>query len=444
MPLPPPLFNPLTSPEPLTQLEILAGPLGLLAFLLLVPLVRLARRSAPHVALIAGGVAWVVLTAGPLSAAVLAVGVGAGVLWIAAVAAMRRRGTISHSGGVAAVWLGLTALIFPLWWWPQWPWFGWQSVRMPPLHNLGFAYFYLRLIAWGVDWSREPTRALDPLRSVCWLAYPPIMRLGPIVPREVFFERLAAWRSGEPIAWREVGKRFGWLIVGGVFLVMVANNTPKPFADRADYFAAPELYSTKVLWRAVYFIPIQIYLILWVYNELAAVVGLLVGIRVDNNFDCLPAATSVRDFWRRWHITVGAWLRTYIYIPLGGNRSPAWVTYTAVFGFCGVWHGASWSFLVWGLSQAVALVAQKWWDNFWLWASPAGRANAIQNPKSKIQNSHAGGGGVAPSRTPALLAWTGVCWLLTMHYQIVTIFMFADFEHFGTRVLRELWIRMWA
>lgn len=441
MPLPPPLFNPITAREPLTVLEILAGPMGLAVFLLFVPLVRLFRRSAPHAAIIVCALAWVILTAGPLSAVVLAAGVGVGVAWIAAVAALRRRESLSPTAGVAAVWIGLTALTFPLWWWPQWPWFGWQPSRMAALHNLGFAYFYLRLIMWGVDWSRDPTLKLDFVRSLCWLAYPPIMRLGPIVRRDVFIERMTAWQSGEPIAWRELGKRVGFLVIGGVILMAVANNTPKAFATQPDYFTAPELYSSKVLWRAVYFIPIQIYLILWVYNELAAVVGLLVGIRVDNNFDCLPLATSVRDFWRRWHVTVGAWLRNYIYIPLGGNRSPAWLTFTAVFGFCAVWHGASWSFLVWGFLQAAALIAQKWWDIFWLWVSPAGVADSIQNPKSKIRN-----GGIdvsARSVSPARALGLAIGWLLTMHYQIITIIMFADFEFFGTRLLPEIWKRMW-
>jgi len=72
--------------------------------------------------------------------------------------------------------------------------------------------------------------------------------------------------------------------------------------------------------------------------------ALWIGIPVDNNFDWLPRATSVREFWRRWHITLGSWLRDTIYIPLGGNRGVVLLNYAAVFGFCAVWHGPSISF----------------------------------------------------------------------------------------------------
>lgn len=467
MPVPPPLFNPILAPEPLNWIEILGGPLGLAVCLLLAPLARIVGIRSPLAALIGFGLIWTFGTAGPAAGAVLLVAIAAATACLLVLIQLRRSGSFSERGMIVATWIGMTLMVLPLWWWPQWSWYAWKPSRLPVLHNLGFAYFYLRFIAWGVDWARSPERPLEAARTIAWLLYPPIMRLGPVLARERFFERLDAWQPRAVLPWRELATRFALFAIGITLLLAVSKNTPNAFADKPDYFAAPELYATRVLVRAFYFVPLQIYLILWTYNELAAVVALLVGIRVDNNFDWLPAATSVRDFWRRWHITVGAWLRTYIYIPLGGNRSPSWITYTAVFGFCGVWHGASWSFLVWGLSQAAALCVQKWWDLIWMRGTEALRhegtkgadgslrsqsdtaagrsenrrqesaptAAAVQNPRSKIQNR-------AAMPSAAGLAWTGLCWLLTMHYQAATILAFADFDHWGTRLIPELLRRL--
>ena len=113
---------------------------------------------------------------------------------------------------------------------------------------------------------------------------------------------------------------------------------------------------------------------------------------------------------------MGVWLRKYIYIPLGGNRGLVPLNYLAVFMYCGVWHGASWSFVAWGASQAVALIVQRWWD--------------------MLRSRSAG-----PVRPPSKIA-TVICRLATMHYQLATIVIFADFEHVGTRLFPELARRM--
>lgn len=417
-PTPSPLFNPITSGSPLTPLEALAGPFGLLAFLPLVPLLRRLGRFRPAAAIVGVGAAWVVATAGPLSAAVLAGGVALGVIWIRFIAACRERGRITAGVAIALVWIGLTTLIFPLWWYSQWPWYGWSALfgappsRLAALHNLGFAYFYLRLIAWGVDMARSPERGpLRGLETAAWLAYPPCMRLGPVLSRTVFLERLAAWQPAARPPWREIGQRFLLFVLGGAALGVLTHNMPEPRAGGPDFFSAPQSYSTDQLFRVVVYGPILIYFLLWTYNELAFVAALWTGIRVDNNFDWLPAATSVRDFWRRWHVTVGAWLRAYVYIPLGGNRSSPWLTFSAVFLFCAIWHGPSWSFLAWGASQALALIAQRAWDQ---WRGPR------------------------PDDQPARPIVAVPCWFLTITYQLLTILVFLDFEYSGTRILPEL------
>jgi len=413
------MFNPVTASTPLTLMELLAGPIGLIAFLPLIPLARLLAPRGRAGAIALTGVLWIFASAGPAATAVLLGWLLVTIGYLVGLHRLRAADRLSRRGMIAAIWIGLTLLIAPLWWRSQWGWYGWEPSRMAALHNLGFAYFYLRFISWGVDWAGKPDSPLRLGETLAWLLYPPCMRLGPVLPRETFFERLAAWAPAAAIPWREVGRRFGLFILGGVLLMVLNNNTPHTPPGGESFFAAPEKYSTTALIRAFYNVPIGVYLILWTYNELAAVAGLLCGIRVDNNFDWLPAADSVRDFWRRWHVTVGGWLRTYIYFPLGGNRGFVPLNFMAVFVFCAVWHGPSWSFLVWGVAQALALIVQRGWDRL------LGRDRKSEN---------------APR--PANPAWRSVCWLLTMHFQALTILAFTDFDHSLTRFVPELWRRL--
>ncbi len=410
----PALFNPLLAERPLSRTELFAGPLGLLAFVPLIPVALLLARWNPAFAVIATSLIWLTLTLRPATTLALGGGVCVGVLFILMLRRLRHNGALSAGAMIAAVWLGLTALILPLWLGPHPPWY---PSRMAPLHNVGFAYFYLRLIAWGVECARQAPLAPLPPTSVwlTWLFYPPIMRLGPVVSLASFAEAFQAWSPRHGPNGRAGMQRFGLCLLGASGLFLTAGLLPRPLAEGGDVFATPERFATAQLAAALYLVPVQIYFLLWTYNELAAAIGHWLGLPVPNNFNWLPLALSVRDFWRRWHVTVGGWLRNYIYIPLGGNRRSAWLTYTAVFGFCAVWHGASSSFLAWGVSQAAALAMQRGWDR---WR-----------------------GGEKPLR-----AWPAraLAWVATMNYQAATIMIFADFEHCGLRLLRELGRRLIA
>ena len=420
-PRPEPLFNPLIAPvdQPLTPAEILAGPFGLIAFVPLVPLLRLLARRWPRGALIGCGLIWAAATAGPLAAAILLAGCLLASTWVVGLGALRRSGRLSRRAMIALVWLGLAALLAPFWWQARWSWYGWDGgSRLAVLHNIGLAYYFLRLIAWGVSLARHPEEPLRPIETLCWLLYPPCMRLGPVMLREEFLERLAAWQPRARPELRQLTQRFGLFVLGVVVLGVVTRNVPTVAPATADFFSAPQQYSTSALARIFYLVPIQVYLLLWSYNELAVALSLWVGIRVDDNFNWLPRAASVREFWRRWHVTVGRWLRDYVYLPLGGRRGAVPLKYAAVFGFCAVWHGASWSFLAWGASQSLALSLQRWWDLL------SCRLGLTDRPRGRW--------------------WTVLCWLATMHYQAATIVVFVDFDHCGGRLLGELGRRLLA
>lgn len=448
LPTPSPLINPLARGGELEFWTMMSGPLGVVLFVPLIPLVRMLAPHAPRAALIGAALAWLVVTAGPGPTFMLLLFVAAGVSLLMILRELRRREELGPRATVAAAWVGLHVLILPLWWRPRQDWF---ASPMPALHALGFAYLAIRMISWGVSIA---ARAQAPLRlgdSICWLLYVPCMRNGPVMLRDTFLERFDAWRarmrsrrrwfsplpasslaiagpaSAEPAApdgarwayWRAVLPRFAGGALAAFLLGAIVHNLPRGRSDGLDFFSAPQVYATRHLSRVFYLLPVAIYLFIWAYNEFAAGAAAALGLRVDDNFDHLPRATSVRDFWRRWHTTMGRWLRDYVYIPLGGKRGlaglGAWsapLNTTAVFAYCAVWHGASVSFLVWAASQVAALAIQQGWDAFWTWCGP--------------------------HRRPRGVAWTVLCWVVTMHYQVATILIFMDFEHCGTRIIPEL------
>ena len=359
------------------------------------------------------------LTAGPLAPPILLAGVLVGGAWVVILGRLLRDGRIGRRLMLTLLWFGLIAMVAPLWWQASWSWYGWHGgSRLAVLHNAGAAYFLLRFIAWGTQLSRHPAGALRPLDTLTWILYAPCMRLGPVLLRREYLERFNAWNPRSPAPWKHILQRFGLFLIGGFFLAVITKNVPAAHEamSGSDFFSSPELYATGRLLRVFYFVPIQAYLLLWMYNELARAISLWIGIRVDENFDWLPKSTSVREFWQRWHVTVGRWLRNYIYVPIGGGHGLAPLRYAAVFGFCAVWHGASVSFLLWGASQTAALTVQRGWDYV---RTQCGWRNL-----------------------PSNRFWLACCWLVTMHFQLATILVFMDFRHCGLRFFRELWGRL--
>jgi D-alanyl-lipoteichoic acid acyltransferase DltB (MBOAT superfamily) len=114
----------------------------------------------------------------------------------------------------------------------------------------------------------------------------------------------------------------------------------------------------------IYAYAVQIYSDFFGYTNIAIGIALLLGFTFPQNFDAPYSATSITDFWRRWHMTLSRWLRDYLYIPLGGNRGGTLLTYrnlmlTMLIG--GLWHGAGWTFVVWGGIHGTALCVERWW-----------------------------------------------------------------------------------
>lgn len=150
------------------------------------------------------------------------------------------------------------------------------------------------------------------------------------------------------------------LILFGLFLKMVVADNLGILVDKV--YAAPELYGSGDILLAMFFYSFQIYGDFFGYSSIALGCALAMGFTLTDNFRTPYLSGSVQEFWRRWHISLSSWFRDYLYIPLGGNRVavPRWAFNTlVVFTVCGIWHGANWTFMLWGAVYGFLLVMER-------------------------------------------------------------------------------------
>ncbi len=147
------------------------------------------------------------------------------------------------------------------------------------------------------------------------------------------------------------------LMAWGLFLKVVIADHLALFVNQV--FAQPGDYPSAVLLWAAIFFSFQIYCDFYGYSTIAIGAAQVMGFRLMKNFNHPYAATSIREFWQRWHISLSTWFKDYVYIPLGGNKVsiPRWYVNTLlIFGLSGIWHGPSWMFLIWGLLHAFYII----------------------------------------------------------------------------------------
>lgn len=250
------------------------------------------------------------------------------------------------------------------------------DARLDFLLPVGISFFTFQSMSYTIDIYRG---RLDPIgdypRYLLYVSFFPQLVAGPIVRARDLLPQLAA----RPPVTDAMGGRGLFLIgLGLAKKVIVADFLALNLVDRV--FASPGLYSSLELAIGVYGYAVQIYCDFSGYSDIAIGSALLLGFRFPDNFDAPYRATSLQDFWRRWHISLSTWLRDYLYISLGGNRGGAWRTYrnlmlTMVLG--GLWHGAGWNFLIWGLLHGAALALQRAWQRQ---REAAGRRPLLRGP----------------------------------------------------------------
>jgi alginate O-acetyltransferase complex protein AlgI len=194
------------------------------------------------------------------------------------------------------------------------------------------------------------------LRFAIYVAFFPQLVAGPVLRAGQFMPQLAGRLALDAQKLRSGIHLFG---VGPVKNVVVADNVA-PLVDHI--FGSPQGLSSLAIWTGAAGFMIQIYCDFSGYTDMARGASRMLGLEIPIKFDHPYLARSITDFWRRWHISLSSWLRDYLYIPLGGNRSGTAATYRNLIltmGLGGLWHGASWNFVIWGLYQGVLLALER-------------------------------------------------------------------------------------
>jgi alginate O-acetyltransferase complex protein AlgI len=231
---------------------------------------------------------------------------------------------------------------------------GWHAHDLPL--PIGISFYTFQSIAYVVDVYRGTMPAIRRLDGyILFVSFFPQILAGPIERAQHLYPQIerigarpGAWAAAAPLLLAGFAKKF-----------LVADNIA-PFVDRV--FEAPAEASLATLVFATFCFGIQIYCDFSGYTDLARGLARGMGVELVRNFDRPYSAASVTDFWRRWHMSLSGWLRDYVYIPLGGSRGGLVATCRNLFAtmlLAGLWHGASYCFLVWGALHGGVLVVER-------------------------------------------------------------------------------------
>lgn len=225
---------------------------------------------------------------------------------------------------------------------------------------LGISFFTFTQIAYLVDAYRGTAKEYSIVNYVLFVTFYPHLIAGPILHHKEMMPQFDRARSKVIIPGNVARGLFVFCI--GLFKKVVIADTLAPIATQGFDVSASlnmlEAWSTSLAYT------LQLYFDFSGYSDMAIGIALLFNIKLPINFNSPYKAVSIQDFWRRWHMTLSRFLRDYIYIPLGGNRKGHYRTYfnlVATFVIGGIWHGAGWTFIIWGLMHGVAQVIQRLW-----------------------------------------------------------------------------------
>lgn len=225
---------------------------------------------------------------------------------------------------------------------------------------VGISFFTFQSLSYTIDVYRREIKPLTNLLDYAfYVSFFPQLVAGPIVRARDFIPQIR-----RPLfVSDEMFGRGIFLIVSGLFKkAVISDYISVNFVERI--FDNPTLYSGVENLMGVYGYALQIYCDFSGYSDMAIGIALLLGFHFNINFDSPYKSASVTEFWRRWHISLSSWLRDYLYISLGGNRKGKvrqYVNLIITMFLGGLWHGASWNFVLWGVLHGVALAVHKFW-----------------------------------------------------------------------------------
>ncbi|WP_081457928.1 MBOAT family O-acyltransferase [Desulfobulbus propionicus] len=230
-----------------------------------------------------------------------------------------------------------------------------------PLANIalpiGISFYCFQAMSYTIDVYRETVNPQYNLKKfVLYISLFPQLIAGPIVRYSDIFQQL----NNRNLILANVYEGIVRFCIGLAKKILIAD-TMGAIADKI-FISQPEQIPTAAAWMGSVAYALQIYYDFSAYSDMAIGLGLIFNFHFLENFKFPYGSCSISDFWQRWHISLSSWLKDYLYIPLGGNkisRTRTYVNQLIVFFLCGLWHGASWNFVAWGLWHGLGLIIEK-------------------------------------------------------------------------------------
>lgn len=293
---------------------------------------------------------------------------------------------IEHSRYVKKLWL-IFGILFNFWWlifFKYWT-FGTENINhlfhqsltvKNILLPIGISFYTFQNVSYIIDVYRGRSKAEKNLINYgAYITMFPQLIAGPIVT----YDHVAKELKNRTHTIQKVEDGLKTFTIGLGYKVLLANQLGHLWNDISSI--GYESISSKLAWMGIFAYSFQLYFDFCGYSLMAIGLGKIMGFELPRNFDHPYMSLTMTEFWRRWHITLGTWFKEYIYIPLGGNRkgSKRMVFNTfVVWLFTGIWHGASWNFILWGLVLFVIIMSEKYWTGkFFNKIKPLGHAYMI-------------------------------------------------------------------
>jgi len=377
------------------------GPLGVMVYLVFVPVFWIVPRPWRSAYLITTSLLLTLITVGHAFTLTVAAAALASYLIICAGIHPRR------------YWIAVSILLASyavLLMWPQPPWL--PTVAEPIRFYLqwaGLAYLFLRSLHLLNDTANRRMPLPNLREFLTYMLFAPTLRMGPIQRYADFKEQL----HGNLAANRRFGTAFQRIATGIVRLMILAwlmENMPLE-----SFFKDPWQYTTSQFLLRAYLAPMYFYLWMSGYADLSIGIARLMGFVLPENFNYPWLAVNITEFWRRWHITLSEWLRDYIFTPLVRRRWHYFWAFMITFTFCGLWHGER-SWVLMGIAQGVGLSIMRYWSQ--MWKRQKSRQTRLYRGLARV--------GLVGTAFNSFLAW-----LLTYHYETATILVAMDVSHSG-------------
>jgi alginate O-acetyltransferase complex protein AlgI len=233
---------------------------------------------------------------------------------------------------------------------------------------VGISFFTFHALSYVIDiYRRKWKAATDPKDTALYIFFFPQLIAGPILRWSAIAPQLLERKMSREL-FAEGVRRF----VGGLSKKMIIANGLAVPADQIFALSSNEL-TAPLAWFGILCYTLQLYFDFSGYSDMAVGMGKMFGFTFIENFNFPYMAESIRDFWRRWHISLSLWFRDYVYIPLGGNRVSEirnQLNLFIVFFLCGLWHGANWTFVIWGIYNGIFLILERTRFGTWMDQAP--------------------------------------------------------------------------